>query len=710
MCSHASTSRILLVLSLVLLTAAFAVAGTAANYFTVVPAVAAPGQFVQFSWNATGAKGFVVTPSLLGEDQTALPLSAVNYAQIAPAVTTGYQAMAVGAQQGAPMTANLTIVPVTIAASAAVVAAGQPVKLSFTGPNNGGTFFLVTLPENSITPLVADSCGGDRCSGSYITPARGTGRIFMIEADGPEGGQSYSQPIKVNVSGGMSLSCTATPVVPQPGQPVTISWSASNAASVRIDEGVGEVSPAASGKVTVTPTQSTNYTCTATDQYGDQLSQQAPVIVSAGSIQNLNHIVYMLQENRAFDNYFGVFANYRVNIDHIPGAQMSDVNDLHTLPAGYTIKNPQQQWFGPYHQRTTCIENLSPSWDETHYDMNLVGNDWLHLTQNSVFNMNRFLQTTLSGGSGDQYDPTHTRPLGYYTQADLPFYYELGAQFATSDAWYSPIPANTVPNRMYLFAATTYGHAFPPTTLGDPAWQRPTIFRTLTQAGIKWRYYYQDNSVFLSQWADWNNLQIRGNVRNIQEYYNILASGTADRDLPQVVFIERGGVSGLDEHPDNNIQTGAARTRQVITALLSSGAWGDSAFILTYDEGGGLFDHVKPILVTPPGDFSQPTDLIPRDQTGMFNVTGFRVPVIVVSPWVKPHSVSHLAMDYTAILKLIETRFTLAALTQRDANAGNMTDTQNGFFDFSSPHLLTVPPLPTQPTNGDCDPHLESHP
>ena len=94
----------------------------------------------------------------------------------------------------------------------------------------------------------------------------------------------------------------------------------------------------------------------------------------------------------------------------------------------------------------------------------------------------------------------------------------------------------------------------------------------------------------------------------------------------------------------------------------------------------------------------------------MFNVTGFRVPVIVVSPWVKPHSVSHLAMDYTAILKLIETRFTLAALTQRDANAGNMTDTQNGFFDFSSPHLPTVPPLPTQPTNGDCDPHLESHP
>ena len=699
-----------LVASSLLLSAAFALAGTTPNYFKVTPSVAAPGQFVQFSWNVSGANAFVVTPSLLAEDQTSLPLTAVNYTQVASSVSTTYQGAAIGLQAGTPMSARLTIVPVTMTASAAELNSGQPVKLSFTGPNNGSSFFLVTLPENSSTPLVADSCGGSTCTGSYVTPALGTGRTFMIEADGPNGGQAYSQPINVKVRGGMSLNCNATPLMPESGQPVTISWNASNAASVRIDQGVGEVSPAATGKVTVSPTQSTNYTCTATDRFGDQLSQQVPVIISAGSIQNLNHIVYMLQENRAFDNYFGVFANYRVNVDHIPGAQMSDVNDLHTLPSGYKIKNPQGQWFGPYHQRTMCIENLSPSWDETHYDMNLVGNDWLHLTQNSVFNMNRFLQTTLSGGTGDQYDPTHTRPLGYYNQADLPFYYELGAQFATSDAWYSPIPANTVPNRMYLFAATSYGHAFPPSSPSDPAWQRPTIFGALTRAGIKWRYYYQDNSVFLAQWADWNNLQIRGNVRNIQEYYNILASGTADRDLPQVVFIERAGVAALDEHPGNNVQTGAARTRQVVTALLNSLAWGDSAFILSHDEGGGLFDHVKPILVTPPGDFSQPTDLGTHDQTGMFNVTGFRVPVIVVSPWVKPHMVSHLPMDYTAILKLIENRFSLPSLTQRDAQAGDMTDSSNGFFDFSSPHMLTVPPLPAQPTNGICNQRLEGQP
>ena len=91
-------------------------------------------------------------------------------------------------------------------------------------------------------------------------------------------------------------------------------------------------------------------------------------------------------------------------------------------------------------------------------------------------------------------------------------------------------------------------------------------------------------------------------------------------------------------------------------------------------------------------------------------MTGFRVPVIVVSPWSKPHTVVHSPMDYTAILKLIETRFNFPPLTQRDATAGDMADPTNGFFDFSSPQMLTVPPLPTQPTNGTCNEQLEGHP
>jgi phospholipase C len=457
--------------------------------------------------------------------------------------------------------------------------------------------------------------------------------------------------------------------------------------------------------VTVHPTQTTTYTCTARDRFGDQLSAPAKVIVSTGSVTNLNHIVYMLQENRAFDNYFGNLAYYRVNIDHIPGAQMSDVNDLHNLPPGYTLQNPYGQNFPPFHTRTECTDGMNPNWNDTHLDMDLVGNDWLHLTSSSQYLMDKFLFTTGTNPN----DPTDTRPLGYYDWTDLPYYYELATQFDTSDTWYSPVPDYTAINRMYLFTGTSYGNVFTPAT-NDIAWTRPTLFRVLQNAGITWRYYYQDNSVFLSQFADWNNPQIQGNVRNIQEWYNILASSGADSQLPQVVFIERASATGYDEHPANNVQKGAARVQQILTALLTSLAWPDSAFILTYDEGGGTYDHVAPILVT------QPDSWVPHPVAGetfvhgLFNVTGFREPVVVVSPWSKPHTVWHQPTDYTSILQLIETRFTLLPLTQRDKHAADLTDPANGPFDFTSPQMLQVPALPNQPTTGTCNYSLESYP
>ena len=679
-----------------------------ADSFTVAPMVSAPGQFVAFNWHIHDADSFSVAPSLLGEDETTLPLDVTNYVQVAPQTTTLFKAVVVRPRRSpAPgqLTSLLEIVPVTLRASSSSINAGQSVVLNFTGPNNGSTFFLTTLPENSTTPLTADSCSGSVCSGSYVTAPLGTSRIFMVGATGPYQGQAYSPGVAVGVNGGMQLGCAATPQTPVSGEAVTITWTARNAASVRIDQGIGEVAPTVAGRVKVHPTQTTTYTCTATDRFGDHLSATTKAIVSTGDVSNLNHITFLLQENRAFDNYFGNLAYYRVNIDHIPGAQMSDVNDLHNLPPGYMLQNGQGQSFPPFHERSECIEGLNPNWNESHVDMDLVGGDWMHLSDNSQYLMDKFL----INAAGAQYDPTASRPLGYYDWTDLPYYYELATQFNTSDTFYSPVPDATTINRMYLFAATSYGNIFPPAP-NNFGWQRPTIFRRLKQAGITWRYYYQDNSVFLSRWADWNDPEIQGNVRNIQEWYNILSSPNADQQLPQVVFIERASDTGYDEHPGNNVQKGAARVQEILTALLNSAAWPDSAFILTYDEGGGTYDQQPPILVP------QPDDKVPvafQEQIyirGIFNVTGFRLPVILVSPWSKPHFVWHMPTDYTSILKLIETRYNIHSLSQRDAASGDLTDPANGPFDFSSPQMLQIPPLPTQPTNGTCNFQLEGYP
>ena len=684
--------------------------------FTTSPALVAPGEFVNFAWATANATAFNVYPNIAQDEQT-LPVNATAYSYNTTGVpqTTVFQATASsGSMISTPVSTTLQIVPVMLSASSTTIMAGQAVTLSFSGPNNNSTSWMLNVSGSNPVPL-APACNGNTCTGTYDTGALGNTTTFSVSIQGPAptGGQAYSQKVVVTVEQPTTLTFSASPQTVPPGGAVTLSWTSQNASSITIDQGVGQVQPVDMGSYCcVHPTQTTTYTATAMSIYpgAPPVTATATVTVSKGNISNLNHIIFMIQENRAFDDYFGVLAAYRVNHNPpIKGAQMSDVNDLHTLPSNYQICNAKNQCFGPFHARTECIENLSPSWDETHYDMDLVGNDWLNVTDTSVYKMDRFLDTTLSGGSGDKYDPTHSRPLGYYDQTDLPFYYELATQFTTDDNWHSPNPANTVPNRMYLFAATSYGHAFPPTKDTDPAWQRPTIFRALTDAGISWRYYYQDNSVFLANWADWNDPQIQANVRNIQEYYNILADPNADKLLPQVVFIERASSTGLDEHPENNVQKGAQVVSNIINALLTSAAWPDSAFILTYDEGGGLFDHVGPILVTPPDDLT-PQDLGQNDTKGLFNVSGFRVPVVVISPWSRPQTVIHLQTDYTSILRLIEERFDVPALTQRDATIPDMADPQAGFFDFSSPHLLTPPTLPTQPTNGTCDYRLESHP
>jgi len=132
-----------------------------------------------------------------------------------------------------------------------------------------------------------------------------------------------------------------------------------------------------------------------------------------------------------------------------------------------------------------------------------------------------------------------------------------------------------------------------------------------------------------------------------------------------------------------------------VDALQVSQYWKDSAFILSYDEFGGLYDHVPPRLTVSP-DGKKPLDLKTGDVQGDFTRTGFRVPLTVISPFAKPHYVSHTNADHTAILKFIEKRFALKTLNARDAIQMDMTE----FFDFNNPTWMTPPTPPVQPTNG----------
>ncbi len=292
-------------------------------------------------------------------------------------------------------------------------------------------------------------------------------------------------------------------------------------------------------------------------------------------------------------------------------------------------------------------------------------------------------------------DFTGVRAMGYYDQTDLPFYYFMATNFAMSDRFFSPVPTRTTPNRLYTIAATSQGWIVPPTQQLNAK----TIFQVLDQANISWKIYEGGKNTYFSFFTYFNTH--KANVVPLSQYFTDVQNGT----LPQVAYIETGveaangeTPSAVDEHPNDNIQIGAQFSEKLINALMNSPSWKDSVFIQTYDEGGGLYDHVPPISVPNP-------DGIPPNLTvnnnfhtpGDFTISGFRVPMFLVSPFAKKNFVSHTPMDTTAVLKLIETRFNLPNLTARDAVMPDMTE----FFDFTAP-WATPPVPPQQPTNKPC--------
>ena len=247
--------------------------------------------------------------------------------------------------------------------------------------------------------------------------------------------------------------------------------------------------------------------------------------------------------------------------------------------------------------------------------------------------------------------------------------------------------------------ATSHGHAHTPT---NPVQGVNTIFDLLDQKGISWKIYFSDPNRdtelgffggFISKHPS--------SFFPLSQYFADLQSGA----LPQVAYIDPGFQIGADEHPGsgNNIQTGAAFVTNIMTAFMQSSAWKDGIFFLTFDEHGGLYDHVpSPTNIVSP-DGIPPQDLAggnPPDSSGDFTRYGFRIPLMVISPFTRPHYVSHTFSDNTAILKFIEARFGLPNLTQRDAAAMDMSE----FLDVANAPWKTPPTVPVQPVqSGRCN-------
>jgi phospholipase C len=468
---------------------------------------------------------------------------------------------------------------------------------------------------------------------------------------------------------------------------------------------------------------------------------------STGSVTALNHIIFLAQENRSFDHYFGALREYWAqngypdqSYDGLP--QFNPTTGAAPLQ-GPVPTNPGCNPSNPppsdcvfdtsnpvpsFHLQTECNENTSPSWNEAHVDWNY--SDQLGLYPPAA--LNGFVYSAghdFRANTPPFVDVNGVTAMGYFDGSDLNYYYFMASNFATSDRWFHPLMSRTPPNRDFLIAATSQGTVNPPgTNSNDSApLTATTIFEELQNAGITWKIYvdpatpaqggcagppYDPTCLvglsYVKDFAFGQTIPTKypQNIAPISQYAADVQNGT----LPQVAQIEPAGDAGLDEHGSNsdtvltNIQSGASYVSGLINTLMQSPSWKDSAFILTYDEFGGLYDHVSPQPAVSP-DGIKPVDLQPNDVctngTGPicdFTFTGYRVPLIVISPYTKKNYVSHTVADYTAILKLIETRFNVPALTKRDAAQMDMTE----FFDFTNPPWMTPPSPPAQVTNGAC--------
>jgi phospholipase C len=295
--------------------------------------------------------------------------------------------------------------------------------------------------------------------------------------------------------------------------------------------------------------------------------------------------------------------------------------------------------------------------------------------------------TSYAQGGMDGFVKSQSGPvsMGYYDATILPFVNSLASVFPVCDRFFSSVMAQTYPNRRYFMAGTSYGLI--DDTVNDDRPPNGTIFESLNAHDISWKNYYSvaPSSLIWTYLA--NEPNIAPHLVGISEFFEDAAAGT----LPAYSMIDPNFATSSEEDPQD-VQFGDQFLSQVVNAVMHSPQWPNTMLVWTYDEGGGYYDHVPPPPAVKPD--SVPPMLADTDPRGaVFNRYGFRVPSGIVSPYARRDYASHVVHDFTSILKLVETKWNLPALTYRDAAADNLLDS----IDLAAPPAFLTPPALAAP-------------
>jgi phospholipase C len=381
--------------------------------------------------------------------------------------------------------------------------------------------------------------------------------------------------------------------------------------------------------------------------------------LSAGTdtMPKIDHIVVVMMENHSFDNYLGMLGRGDgYSLDHNGRPRAANRDDKGNVVRAFRMPSTCQLMRAP-----------GQNWNASHVQYDNGRNDGFVRASGPV-------------------------AMGYWTKEDLPFYYALARTFPLCDRWFGSCLGQTYPNRRFMLAGTAHGLVSTDVSkILAPSPPNGLILDQLNAHGISWRNYFTD----LPQTGLYKAVVDNDGDKlvNIDQFYADAAAGS----LPGLSLVDPGFDTEESEENDANIQIGESFVSRVVNATMHGPAWSKTLLIWLYDEHGGYYDHVPPPRAIKPDDI--PPDIhVPPDQPGGYDRYGFRVPAVIVSPYARRNYVSHAVHDHTSILKLVETKWNLPALTFRDANADNLLDS----LDFSRQAFRDPPRLP--------EPGRASHP
>jgi phospholipase C len=401
------------------------------------------------------------------------------------------------------------------------------------------------------------------------------------------------------------------------------------------------------------------------------------------SNNKIKHVVILCQENRSFDHYYGAFASL-----------LGSGNDtaLGFSPGALTYYNSSGTAYQPYHLTQFCNQDPDHSWEGSHNKWDSGAMDgWI----------------TDEGGS--------TIAIGYFEPADHIYDLQLAQAFTICDHYFCSEIGPTLPNRLYLWTGTSGWNYLAPTATADSlpynnpsltavppvlSWQ--TMPDVLEAAGLPWKCYsVADGSIpsaigafnpliFFSQFQD-DPTRLALATSDFSEFIADLAAGT----LPAVSWIVTEAV--VSEHPPAPPDMGQLLVSRVVQELMASSAWSSTALFVTYDEGGGFFEHVPPTILE-----SVPAAL---PDAGMAVGPAFRVPLTIVSPWAPANTVFKGTLDHTSILQFIERTFSTATTP---LTLSTIAPARRGLSDLTQAFDFTQQPnVPSLPTPAQLYPYAQ---